>query len=124
MAHFARIDKQTDIVLHVDVVDDSIATTENNGIEFLSNFYFYKNQNWINGVYFIETSYNNNLRKNYAGIGYKYDEVLDAFIPVKPYNSWILNESTCRWIPPIDYPKDDKIYSWDESSVSWVELKK
>ena len=61
------------------------------------------------------------LRKNYAGIGYSYNETLDAFIPPKPYESWILNEQTCLWEPPIDYPNDGKDYLWDEPTSSWIE---
>jgi hypothetical protein len=66
------------------------------------------------------TSYNNNIRKNYAGIGYTYDEQRDAFIPPKPFASWILNETTCRYESPTPYPTDDKLYKWNESTQSWV----
>jgi hypothetical protein len=62
------------------------------------------------------------FRKNYAGIGYKYDEDRDAFIPPKPFESWILNEETCLWESPIAYPTDDKLYQWDEDSISWIEI--
>jgi hypothetical protein len=68
------------------------------------------------------TSYNGNYRKNYACIGYKYEEDLDAFIPPKPYESWTLNEETCQWKSPIPYPDDEKLYSWDEESLSWVDF--
>ena len=62
------------------------------------------------------------LRKNYAGIGYTYDETLDAFIPPKPFASWLLNETTCLWEAPTPMPTDDKRYSWDEETTSWVEM--
>lgn len=62
------------------------------------------------------------LRKNYAGIGYTYDEARDAFIPPQPFNSWSLNEDTCLWEPPVAYPEDGKIYKWDEASLSWDEI--
>ena len=62
------------------------------------------------------------LRKNYAGIGYTYDEVRDAFISPQPFNSWSLNEDTCLWEPPVAYPEDGKIYKWDEPSLSWEEI--
>lgn len=62
------------------------------------------------------------LRKNYAGIGYTYDRVRDAFIPPKPYASWILNEDTCLWGPPVARPTDDKSYIWDEETTAWVEV--
>ena len=66
------------------------------------------------------TSYNGNIRKNYAGIGYTYNQDLDAFIPPKPYNSWTLNENTCNWEAPVKYPEDDGVYSWNESEQNWV----
>jgi hypothetical protein len=66
------------------------------------------------------TSYNNNIRKNYAGIGYTYDEQRDAFIAPKPYASWILNETTCQWNAPTPMPDDGKVHSWNESTTSWV----
>ena len=76
------------------------------------------------------TSYNGNYRKNYAGIGYSYDEERDAFIPPKPFESWLLDEETCRWEPPVPYPdrepvdnpEDELVYVWDEETISWVEL--
>ena len=78
----------------------------------------------------IQTSYNTHggqhpegrpLRKNYAGVGYTYDAVRDAFIPPKPYESWLLNEDTCLWDAPVVYPTDGKPYRWDEPTTSWVE---
>ena len=77
------------------------------------------------GGTWIKTSYNavtNGFRKNYAGIGYTYDETRDAFIPPKPFESWILNEETCLWQAPTPRPTDDKLYSWDEETTSWVEF--
>jgi hypothetical protein len=65
------------------------------------------------------TSYNGNIRKNYAGIGFSYDEVLDAFIPPKPFDSWLLDEDSCLWIPPIEAPSDGFTYNWNEDSLSW-----
>jgi len=68
------------------------------------------------------TSYNGNYRKNYAGIGYTYDEELDAFISPKPYDSWALNEGTCQWEAPAKYPEDGKLYFWNESEQNWVSV--
>ena len=68
------------------------------------------------------TSYNGNIRKNYASIGYIYDEAKDAFIPPQPFASWVLNEDTCLWEAPVEYPSDGKTYIWDEDKASWVEL--
>ena len=62
------------------------------------------------------------FRKNYAGIGYTYDAVRDAFIPPQPYPSWVLNEDTCLWEAPVPYPQDGKMYRWDEATLSWVEI--
>ena len=69
----------------------------------------------------VRTSYNGNIRKNYAGIGYIYDEERDAFIPPKPFASWLLDEDTCQWEPPVAYPTDDKLYTWDEAEQDWVQ---
>jgi hypothetical protein len=68
------------------------------------------------------TSYNGNIRKNYAGIGYFYDAQRDAFIPPKPFNSWVLDETTCLWDAPVAMPNDDKRYTWDESTINWIEV--
>ena len=62
------------------------------------------------------------FRKNYAGIGYTYDAVLDAFIPPKPHHSWVLNEMTCWWDSPVAYPTDGKLYKWDEATLAWIEI--
>lgn len=70
----------------------------------------------------VRTSYNGNIRKNYAGIGFTYDDDRDAFIPPQPYASWVLNEETCLWEAPVDYPNDGKLYSWDEDALDWVEV--
>lgn len=79
----------------------------------------------------IQTSYNTRggqhpegrpLRKNYAGIGFTYDRTRDAFIPPKPYASWVLNETTCLWDSPVPYPTDGKRYMWDEATTSWIEM--
>jgi hypothetical protein len=71
------------------------------------------------GGTWVKTSYNGNIRKNYAGIGYTYDEDRDAFIAPKPYNSWLLDEDTCQWQAPVPYPTDDLMYEWDEELTDW-----
>ena len=68
-----------------------------------------------------QTSYNGNIRKNYAGIGYTFDAVRDAFIAPQPFPSWVLNEQTCQWEAPVPMPTDDKRYQWDEDAKAWVE---
>jgi len=107
MAHFAEIGFDN-TVIRVLVIPD----------EFESN-----GENWCRsllGGNWKQTSYNGTIRKNYAGIGFKYDVTLDAFIAPKPYPSWLLNEETCRWEAPVPYPNDGQLYSWDESTKSWV----
>jgi hypothetical protein len=120
MAHFAKLGIGN-IVLTVEVVANDIATTEQAGIDFLNNLYNTRDV-WK------QTSYNNNIRKNFAGIGYSYKQDLDAFIAPRPYNSWTLNESTCQWEAPVAYPTDGKDYKWNETNyqadntTGWVEI--
>ena len=116
MATFAKIGLNNKVieVLSVhnnELLDSNGVEQEVNGIDFLTKLTGYP--------VWKQTSYNNNIRKNYAGIGYTYDETRDAFIPPKPFNSWILNEDTCRWDPPFSMPQDEKIYKWNEQTLSW-----
>jgi hypothetical protein len=111
MAHFAKIGIGN-IVEQVIVVSNDIAVTEQAGIDFINKIYNTRDV-WK------QTSYNNNIRKNFAGIGFTYDQQRDAFIAPKPYNSWLLNETTCRWESPVAYPTDGKKYNWNESLVNW-----
>ena len=111
MAHFAKLGVGNK-VLKVEVVSNDIATTEKAGEEFLQNLYGSRDV-WK------QTSYNGNIRKNFAGIGYIYDQTRDAFIGPKPYDSWILNEETCRWEAPVLRPDDEKIYNWNETTKQW-----
>lgn len=108
MSHFAEID-DNNLVIRVLVGNND---DPDEGYQWLIDNL---GGNWI------KTSYNNNIRFNYAGIGYSYDEVRDAFIPPKPFDSWILDESTCRWQAPIPMPTDGKMYQWDED-LGWVEI--
>jgi hypothetical protein len=71
------------------------------------------------GGTWVKTSYNGNIRKNFAGPGYSYDSDRDAFIAPKPFNSWLLNEDTCSWQSPVPYPTDDLMYEWDEELINW-----
>ena len=121
MAHFAEIDKDG-TVLRVLVVGDE---QEDRGQEFLAN------DLGLGGTW-VKTSYNTvagehrnggtPFRKNYAGIGFKYDSTRDAFIPPKPFASWALNEDTCVWDAPTPMPTDGKLYTWDEPTTSWKEV--
>ena len=112
MAHFAKLGVGN-IVEQVIVVSNDIATNEQAGVDFINKLYNTRDV-WK------QTSYNGNIRKNYAGIGYTYDQTRDAFIPPKPYNSWILNEDTCLWEAPVAYPTDGKYYIWNEETQSWT----
>ena len=111
MANFAKLGIGN-IVERVEVVSNDIATTEQAGVDFLNNLYGTRDV-WK------QTSYNNNIRKNFAGIGYTYDQTRDAFIPIKPYNSWILNEDTCIWEAPIALPDTENKYNWNEETKQW-----
>jgi hypothetical protein len=111
MAHFAKLGVGN-IVERVEVVSNDIATTEQAGVDFLNNLYKTRDV-WK------QTSYNATIRKNFAGIGFKYDQARDAFIPPKPFDSWILNEETCRWEPPVVHPNDGQNYIWNETIQNW-----
>ena len=108
-------------VLTVEVVSNDIATTEQAGVDFLNNLYGTRDV-WK------QTSYNGTIRKNFAGVGDTYDRTRDAFISPKPFNSWTLDEDTCLWKAPVDYPTDNKRYYWDEelyqsdNTKGWVEI--
>jgi hypothetical protein len=115
MSHFAQIDGNNIVtqvlVIEQDVIDTGLFGTPSS---------------------FVQTSYNTQggvhklggipLRKNYAGIGYTYDSVRDAFIPPKPFASWVLNEDTCQYEAPVAMPTDDKMYTWDEETLNWVKV--
>jgi hypothetical protein len=123
MAHFAQVNEDN-IVTQVIVVTNEDAPDEATGQTFIASI-------GLSGEW-LQTSYNTwgnahslggtPLRKNYAGIGFTYDKDRDAFIPPKLFNSWILNADTCLWEAPTPMPKDDKVYTWDESTLSWKEL--
>jgi len=108
MAHFAEIDENNN-VLRVIVISDSL---ESIGSEWCSQTF---------GGTWLQTSYNNRIRKNFAGIGYTYNSTLDAFIPPKPENnpSWVLDETTCQWIPPVAKPSIPE-YQWNEDKQQWI----
>jgi len=121
MAHFAQVDTNN-IVGQVLVVPDE---QEHRGEDYLVD------DCGLDGVW-LQTSYNTvggqhlnggtAFRKNYAGVGYTYDEGRDAFIPPQPFPSWVLNETTCQWDAPVPYPDDGQPYEWDEDTVSWVQI--
>ena len=114
MAHFAKLGAGN-IIEAVHVVSNNIATSEQAGIDFLNNLYNSRDV-WV------QTSYNGNIRKNFASVGYTYDQTKDAFIAPKPYASWILNEDTCLWEAPSVIPDDGERYTWNESTTSWDQI--
>lgn len=116
MAHFAELD-ENNVVLRVIVVNNN-ETIDADGVEKEAIGVAFCEK--LLGGTWKQTSYNGNMRKNYAGIGFTYDAQRDAFIPPKPYNSWTLNENTCLWEPPVPYPQDGGPYHWDEETTSWV----
>ena len=111
MAHFAKLGVGN-IILKVAVVSNDIATSEQAGVDFLNKLYNTRDV-WK------QTSYNNNIRKNFAGVGYSYDQTRDAFIAPKPYNSWVLNETTCQWEAPVALPDTENRYNWNETNQTW-----
>ena len=122
MAHFTQLDANN-VVTQVIVVANS-DTADANGVEkeYIGAAFCEK----LFGGTWKQTSYNGSIRKNYAGVGYSYDSERDAFIPPKPYPSWLLNEDTCLWDAPVAMPEDagtgepPKRYAWDEATTSWV----
>ena len=128
MAHFAKLGTGN-IIEKVEVVSNDIATTEQAGVEFLQNLYKDRavwkktSYNTIGGVHLTGGT---PFRKNFAGVGYTYDQTRDAFIEPKPFNSWTLNETTCLWDPPVARPEltqeqidNNNYYTWNETNQTW-----
>jgi hypothetical protein len=116
MAHFAELDENNIVKRVVVVTNEQLSVdgieSEIKGIEFCQSLF---GGNWI------QTSYNGNIRKNYAGQGFIYDSERDAFIAPQPFPSWTLNEQTCQWLPPKPYPDDEKFFTWNEELGEWVD---
>ena len=124
MAHFAQLDEnnvvtQVIVVSNNELLDASGQEREEMGIGFCQRLF---GGNWK------QTSYNHNFRKRYAGIGYTYNAELDAFVPPKPFASWVLNNTEANWEAPVPMPadagmgEDQKMYTWDEETISWKEV--
>jgi len=127
MAHFAKLNEENIVVQVIKVNNNELIVdgneSEAQGIKFLNATYKVNNITWK------QTSFNTKggvhllggtpFRKNYGGIGYTYDETRDAFIPPKPFNSWLLNETTCNWEAPVAYPDDGNRYNWNEETQQW-----
>ena len=123
MSHFAKI--ENNIVTFV-----TVGRQEDDGLELelcerTGDTYRQTSYNTRGGVHYTDgepsADQSKALRKNYAGIGYTFDEERDAFIPPKPFESWLLDEDTCLWDAPVEYPTDGGMYTWDEASLSWIE---
>ena len=121
MAHFSKLGKGN-IVEKVIVISDNDAPNEQAGVDFINNLYGTKD-------IWKQTSFNTYagehklggtpFRKNFAGVGFRYDQSKDAFIPPKPFDSWTLNETTCLWEAPVAKPNDNGIYNWNEQNQTW-----
>ena len=118
MAHFAEINASNEVLRVVVVANGELLDENGDEQESLGATFC----NTLFGGTWKQTSYNNNIRKNYAGIGFTYDSTRDAFIPPKPYASWTLNETTCLWEPPTAMPEDGNMYEWNESTTSWDQI--
>lgn len=113
MAHYAFLDENNLVIDVISGIDESESIDGKDPEIWYAEF---RKQRCV------RTSYNNSIRKNYAGIGYTYDESRDAFIPPKPFPSWTLNEETCRWDSPLPYPEDNNDYAWNEEAQSWDQI--
>jgi hypothetical protein len=131
MAHYALMD-ENNVVTQVitgrgeNEIVDGISNWEDHYSEVTGFTVLRTSYNTYGGVHYTNAEPSKDqtkaFRKNYAGIGYIYDEALDAFIPPQPFESWFLNEDTCLWEAPVPYPTDGAIYTWDEETTSWIEV--
>ena len=126
MAHFAKLDANN-VVIFVTVGRDEDEGKEVELSLRTGDTYKQTSYNTRGGVHYQadgtpSADQSKAMRKNYAGLGYAFDAARNAFIPPKPYASWLLNETTCLWDAPVAYPTDGKRYSWDEATTSWVEV--
>jgi len=121
MAHFAKLGIGSKVE-RIEVISNDIATSEQAGVDFLNNLYKTNDvwkqtsYNTIGGVHLLGGT---PFRKNYAAVGFKYDQTKDAFIPPKPFQSWILNETSCLWESPVAKPDDGQSYDWNETNQTW-----
>ena len=119
MAHFAQLDENNTviqvIVVHNNELLDNGVESETKGIDFCKSIFGIDTM-WK------QTSYNGIFRKNFAGVGFRYDEKRDAFLEPRPFASWVLNNETCKWGPPVPYPEDGKQHVWDDYTNTWIDL--
>ena len=119
MAHFAQLDENNTViqvvVVHNNELLDNGVESESKGISFCQSIF------GIDTVW-KQTSYNGIFRKNFAGVGFRYDEKRDAFLEIKPFTNWVLNNETCKWEAPIPYPEDGRRHAWDDYTNTWIDL--
>jgi hypothetical protein len=118
MAHFAEINERNEVsrvivVNNAQILDSTGSEQELLGVSFCNELF---------GGTWKQTSYNGNIRKNFAGIGYAFDSGRDAFIAPSPHASWVLNEISCRWEAPVAMPADNNMYAWNEEEVAWEQI--
>lgn len=116
MAHFAELDEDNTVLRVIVVANQDCLDQEGNENEAIGALFCHK----LLGGRWKQTSYTGRIRKNYAGIGYRYDETRDVFIPPQPFVSWVFNENTLDWEAPIPYPDDGQFYYWDETTKQWI----
>ena len=124
MAHYALLNSGNEVISVITGVDEWVTQTDTDGTLVGGSTQaweeFYTAQPWHGAASCKRTSYNNNIRKNYAGIGFTYDTGRDAFIAPRPYPSWTLDEATCHWQAPVPMPSEGGPWTWDEATLSWV----
>lgn len=120
MAHFAQLDENNTVVQVIVVHNNELLDADGKENEFRGAAFC--QSLFGDDTVWLQTSYNGNFRKHYAGVGFVYDTQRDAFIPPKPFASWLLNETTCNWEAPVPYPADGKIYVWAEEAQIWIEV--
>ena len=118
MAHFAEVDNNGVVQRVIVVANKDTADANGNEMESIGVAFCQK----LLGGTWLQTSYNGNIRKNYAGIGYTYHADIDAFVPPQPFASWLLNTDTAQWEAPVPMPNDGEMYRWDEEAGNWVPM--
>ena len=115
MAHFAQLNADNVVTKVIVIANEEITDSEDVEQEEIGQTFCAA----LLGGTWMQTSYNHSFRKNFAGVGFKYDESRDAFIPPQPFASWLLNESTCTWEAPVSIPDNENIYIWNEETTNW-----
>lgn len=118
MAHFAELNENNEVIRVIVVANEECLDQNGNENESIGALFCHR----LLGGRWMQTSYNGRIRRNYAGVGYFYDETRDAFIVPQPFPSWILDDETCSWKAPIPYPENGNLYYWDETSKEWIQV--